>query len=762
MRDDWVGSAEVQPREPVVAGSWGTWDLRYRVGEYGLDDGGTVKVCWRFASDWGTPQFDDPSAPNYTTVATDGAARVAARWEPKGFIRPWQKCVVVDVFDDCLAPGDTITIAYGDRSGGSRGSRAQTFCEYSFEFRVVVDCFGTGQFIEVSQQPTLEIVSGPAVRLAAQLPSEATVRGSCRLLIKAEDEWGNPARSYEGTVQICGAEWLSELPEAVEFRGSDGGVRSLVARVRESASADQGVKRITVTEPSAQLEAESNPLRIVPAPEPYAPYWGEPHGQSEETVGTNTVRDYFRFARDDAGVDWCSHQGNDFQITPEHWGAFQAAVNDYYTPGEFATLLGYEWSAITAAGGDHNVHFRSPEARIRRTSHCQIAPGPTAPYGVPAEGTGIGATPPRMGSGVADKSDVAYDCYPIEQLFDALRGENAFMIDHVGGRRAHPDRWDDELVPLVEIYSAWGRFEWLFEEALQRGRKVGVVAGSDGHKGRPGASYPGASTFGVYGGLTCAYAEALTREAIWDALQARRCYATTGQRIILRALADGHWMGEEYAAAGPVRLSIEAHGTAPIEWVQVRRGLDVIHEERPGEATPLSDRRVRIAWGGARIRGRKRASVWDGELTLSEGRITGATGYAFDSPAEGIIERGERRVGWRSITTGDEDGVVLELDAPPTARLAFRTALVSFQLPLAKLTDGPFRADAGGVEQRVTVERLPQEPGRRSLSFEIIDHPPPLPAFDATAHAYHVRLKQYDGAMAWSSPIFVRPGTKDA
>ena len=727
MRDDWVGNAELKPCTPVVAGSWGAWVLTYRVGEYGLDDGGTVKVCWRFAGDWGTPQFDDPSAPNYATVVTDGAGQVAGRWEPKGFVRPWQKCLVIDVFDDCLAPGDTITITYGDRSGGSRGARAQTFCEYSFEFRVVVDCFGTGQFIDVPQQPIVEVVSGPAARLVAQLPSGATLGGPCRLLVKAEDEWGNPARSYEGAVRVLDADWLSGLPEAVEFQPDDGGVRSLVARVE-----GDGVRRLRVVDEAAGMEAESNPVRLAGDAGECRPYWGEPHGQSEETVGSNTVRDYFRFARDDAGLDWCSHQGNDFQVTPEYWEEFQAAVGDYYTPGEFVTLLGYEWSAITAAGGDHNVHFRSPRARIRRTSHCQIA----------------------------DKGEAGYDCYPIERLFEALRGEDALTIDHVGGRRAHPDMWDDEVARLVEIYSAWGLFEWLFEEALQRGRKVGVASGSDGHKGRPGASYPGASTFGAYGGLTCVYAPKLTREAIWDALYARRCYATTGQRIILRVSADGHWMGEEYTADGPVRISVEAHGTAPIEWVQVRRGLEVIHEERPGGAEELSDRRIRVAWAGARIRGRKRASTWDGELALSEGRIIAAHGYAFDSPAEGITETGERHVRWRSITTGDEDGVVLELDAPPTARLTFASEVASFELALADLADGPFRLDAGGVGQVVTAERLPQDAGPRSLCFEVADEPPAAPAFGADAHAYHVRLKQSDGGMAWSSPVFVRmPGS---
>ena len=49
----------------------------------------------------------------------------------------------------------------------------------------------------------------------------------------------------------------------------------------------------------------------------------------------------------------------------------------------------------------------------------------------------------------------------------------------------------------MELHSAWGTFEWLIEDCFRLGYRVGVVCNSDGHKGRPGSSYPGASTFGA-------------------------------------------------------------------------------------------------------------------------------------------------------------------------------------------------------------------------------------------------------------------------
>jgi hypothetical protein len=95
----------------------------------------------------------------------------------------------------------------------------------------------------------------------------------------------------------------------------------------------------------------------------------------------------------------------------------------------------------------------------------------------------------------------------------------------------------------------------VLEDAINQGYKVGVVANSDGHKGRPGASHPGASTFGAYGGLTCVLAESLTREALFDAIKARRCYGVTGaQRIHVELAVNGLPMGA--APAGGVDLRV--------------------------------------------------------------------------------------------------------------------------------------------------------------------------------------------------------------
>ena len=71
-----LGEATIAPTTPVVAGEFGTWTIVYTVGKYGMDSGGQLKIGRRLVSDWGTPQFAEPQGEGYTTVVTNGAAKV--------------------------------------------------------------------------------------------------------------------------------------------------------------------------------------------------------------------------------------------------------------------------------------------------------------------------------------------------------------------------------------------------------------------------------------------------------------------------------------------------------------------------------------------------------------------------------------------------------------------------------------------------------------------------------------------------------------
>jgi hypothetical protein len=719
-----VGRAWISPDGPVVAGQLGTWTVTYEVGAYGYDERARLKIAWRFASDWGTPQFKDPRGRNYTTIRLETRCPTAVAdlaVEPRGQVRPWFKTLVASVADGSLYPGDRIYVTIGDTTGGGDGSRAQTFRERGCEWRVFVDPFGTELYTALEASPRLDVVGGALHRLVAVAPTTVRPGEPFDALVKAEDLWGNPCERFEGEVAVeaVGAA-VPGLPRAVRWRSGEVAVARL-AGLRVAG----GETRLRVSRPGHA--AESNLIRAM-APGEAKTFWGDLHGQTRATVGTGTIEEYFAFGRDVALLDMMCHQANDFQVTEDEWQRLRAQIDRFHENGRCVIFVGYEWSGMTPGGGDRNVMFRSDTASLHRSSHAEVD----------------------------DMADAATDCFPVTDLFTQFKGrDDVLLIPHIGGRYADIVGFHDPtLEPVVEIYSDWGRFEWLLQDALRAGYKVGVVSNSDGHKGRPGASHPGASTFGAYGGLTCVLAESLTREAVFEAIRARRCYGVSAaQRIHVEVSVNGRPMGAEARATGPVRVVGRAAGTGPLERIDVLRGVDVLRTISPYTAPSYAgSSRYRIAWAGSRVRGRDRLTRWDGSLELSAGRILDAEPFAMENPEKGITRRTEQRLEWISNTTGDDDGVDVTLEAPAGAVLRLRTPVIDLDVPLADLADGATRVvPAGGVDLRAFMRRLPIRDFTRELSFDVTDPTPP----PGTCSAYWLRVTQEDGAQAWTSPVYV-------
>jgi hypothetical protein len=724
-----IGRAWITPDGPVVAGGFGTWTITYEVGAYGYDERARLKIASRFASDWGKPQFTEPRGANYTTVrletrSTTSVADLA--FEPRGQVRPWFKCLVVSIADGSLYPGDRIHVTMGDRSGGGPGSRAQTFRERGCEWRLFVDPFGTELYSVLEASPLIDVVGGAFHRLVAIAPTTVRPGEPFDALVKAEDVWGNPCERFAGTVSLSGVgAGIDALPARVSWTDGELAVARL-SGLRLRAPGDEARIAAVWEGAGARHGVESNAIRAV-APGEARAFWGDLHGQTRATVGTGTIEEYFAFGRDIALLDTMCHQANDFQVTESQWQELRREIDRFHEDGRCVIFVGYEWSGMTPGGGDRNVMYRGDIASLHRSSHAEVD----------------------------DMGDAATDCFPVTELFRELRGrDDVMLIPHIGGRYADIVGFHDRaLEPLVEIYSDWGRFEWLLEDALRRGYKVGVVANSDGHKGRPGASHPGASTFGAYGGLTCILADSLTRDALFDALRRRRCYGTTAaQRIHVELTVNGLPMGAEGRVTGPVRVQGRVIGTGPVERVDILRGLDTISTVSP--YTPASfagSTRYRFAWAGSRVRGRDRLTTWDGSLELSAGRIVEAVPFAMENPEKGIVERTDTRVRFISNTTGDDDGLDLTLDAPAGAVLRFRSPVVDLDVPVADLSSGATRVHPlGGVDLRVFARRLPARGQTRELRFDHTDAPPA-----GGSHAYWIRVTQEDGAQAWTSPVYL-------
>ena len=743
-RPDLMGSAALSPSGSFEAGSMQSFTLVYTAGAFGVDDTGSIKIGFRFATDFGPVQFTDPKGQGYTTVEASNGATLEAKWEFKRNIRPWSRSLYIGVVKDFLAPGDTITIRFGDRRQGSPGIRLQTYCESAFEFRVLADPIATYDYVAIPESPQIAIVPGPDVRWRAVLPTMVRAGEPFRLSVKADDKWGNTSDKMDRTLRLAveGAA-VTGLPQTLRF--APGSFAAVADGLRATDAGDVAIR--VLDEQDKEL-CRSNPLRAAARDMPLVHFWGDTHGQSNETLGTNDARAYFEFGRDKAFLDVMGHQGNDFQITGAFWRELNELSRAFDKPGSFVCIPGYEWSANTAVGGDRNVHYRHEGETIHRSSHAQIADA-------------------------TDIIDEKSDAHTAQELFEKLKGKDCVVMAHVGGRYADVKFAHDPMETAVEVHSAWGTFEWIVRDAFEKNYRVGIVGNSDGHKGRPGACYPGASFFGSYGGLTCFLADRLDRDAIFESMRRRRHYATTGNRALLNVSVTTAAPAEVFLrdpAAGPaksekaqrllmgdiarvaddeVELAIEVIGSAPIERLDVFDGLDLLETVRPYGAGDLG-RRVRLVYEGAEYRGRARTTTWDGSLRIDGNRILRTAVINNWNLDRGIQQQDEAGLSWKAVTTGNYGAIDLWLAEPAAGRLAFKTAPVSGEAAIGELGVEPRVFEAGGLERAIKLQRLPEtmRETRMTLRRKI-----KVRAKGDTR--LYVRVQQEDGHRMWSSPIYL-------
>jgi len=702
-----VGKVILDPPGPIIAGSIGQWRFIFTAGVYGIDEGGTIIFSQRTACDWEIPQMDHPDKSGYTSVETDASVRLDARFEPKKDIRPWQKwCFVIDVHDGFIAPGETVVITLGDRSKGSPGIRSQTFVEKLHEFRFSVDPTNANMPAHLPSSPVVSISPGEAKRLICTIPSQLAVGRKAAYHIRADDKWGNPVA----------------VDDKLEVRSSNTNVVQI--ETNQIVACQPGNYCLLVS--SGPLTFESNPGVVVEVPQQFNRYWGDMHAQTGSTVGTGSDDDYFQFARDQAQVDFTSHQANDFMVSDQDWADLNRIIKRYHCPGKFVVFPGYEWSGNTPCGGDHNVIYLNDDQPIYRSSHWQIPEVPETRLS-PAN--------------------------PVSQLYERfINNKDVILIPHVGGRYADTRQYfEPDLIPLVEIVSCWGVFEWMLWDALDMGYKIGIVCNSDGHKGRPGAEGPGAGAFGIQGGLTCVLAEELTRESIFTALKQRRCYGTTGPRLLLDFKANGEPMGTEIQSDKPVKLTAEVIGTGPLEALVLFNGREILKHVEPEAFQDVTDsKRLRISWGGARIRGRARKARWDGSIRVAGCKIVDANIFAFDTPANGITERSDSHIDFRSGTTGDVDGIDILIDDLHSGQIYFDSPIGSCGIDLADISIKPVVFDFGGLNLQVAFRRYPETLQQRRLTLSHTVNP-----VSVEAEPYYIKVIQEDGHMAWASPVFI-------
>lgn len=714
-----------------MAGEFGTWKLVFTVGKPGLPTGGGLRISTDSDSDWGWPQFTEPGEAEYTTAIgpVDSSFALSASDH---------LTLAVTVLGRPLNDGEEIVITYGDRVGGGPDSRAQTFLERRRYFWIEVDGRGDGKYESIPTAVELNVRGGDAARLVVTAPSDAVAGEPFRVLIKAEDAWGNPAERYRGRVRVEGAGVRFPVQE-VTFGDGDGGVASIDGWEVSEA----GVLRVVATDQAHGLQASSNAVVAQETAPERRLFWGDPHGG--QVVDPRKIGEFFDYARDVAGIHFAGFQRNDHAMSSPAYRMQQSVEKERYAPGRFVPLPGFEWSGDHEAGGHHNVYFRRFDQPIRRSGHRNID----------------------------DKSDLGTDLNHVQDLYRAYRLEDVVITPHVGGVHADLAYHEPELEPAIEITSTHGTFEWFLREALERRYKVGFVGGSDCYTGRPGDDHPGHQLRRyAKAGLTGVYSEDLTLEGILEAVKARRCYATTGARIAVLVDCDGYPMGSEFRTSSSPEFRVRIGASAPIESVELYRGVDLMHRFDLG--LRLSRHRLRVTWQGASRRSSYSGVVWDGRVRISGASIQRVDTLRFDSPRSHLTSQSDNELAWTSWACGYRSGLAIDLDgaeaevevdmtsslisgarfgghgeAPPQ-RMSFAPAeRTHLAVSTADLADSPREVPLGILDRRIILDMAP-EPGPTEVELEFRDDSP-----RPGVNQYWIKVVQSDLEMAWTSPVFV-------
>lgn len=454
------------------------------------------------------------------------------------------------------------------------------------------------------------------------------------------------------------------------------------------------------------------------------------------------------------------------------WEEIERLTNDHHSPNEFVTFPAYEWHGNRTRWGDHNVIYFEE--------------------GYPLD-----------------------DAWSMEELYENLSKHRAFAIPHHTAYEAeHRSKdwrvFDPEISPVMEIFSGQGASEGVhtpvpmrnnpsmgprtsggtFRDGLNQGHHVGVIASND-WTGLPGS---------WNSGLAGVWATNLTREGVWEAIESRRTYGVTGDRIRLWWEIDGRPMGSILSEITPTSATVGVDCPQSLDRIElIHNGRVVYTYNHQSESERKADGDlwrvlIEFGWGpDPRNDFRDIEQRWLGEITIDGGNLSnvvprfsgfGQT-YEVERPNRCNFDFKTSRQttsdfpSSRAQVYHDRQGLILEIEGNKDSEVVL------------ELEDGePIIYSVGELREEANVVALTDEAEQqiheefgvrknclrknsfardlyysnaRKIKFhpaysaaecsvkKTIDTLPTVPG----DNYYYVRVSQVNGQYAWSSPIWV-------
>ena len=566
-------SCRSEPAEPFVCGELVTCTLVISVLE-DIPPNGRIRFhftespYYRIPPNYGLPakgfvffarhhfQTDNPQNVGYITAETKSGQFVSIELAPG-------RCFFTIVCQNGLTAGETLVVTIGDTRADSPGIEVAHHPTYG-DWQLVcdLDCQGDGNFVRQDLMPHMRVITASPSQVLVRTKSGAVPGLPADLQIMVTDRFGNHVKNFRGTFRL--SEDASNHATQTEFTLEP---KDIGSKCWQNAVVfdEEGIHRVNVESVGAagdaSLRGVSQPVVCDSLEDDYQLLWGDIHGHSYCTDGTHSPEFFYSYGRNVGYLDFCALTDHD-TFSHDVWQMMMDSAENANEPGRFTTFLGYEWAGELSQ------------------SICVLFKNAVGGYYPGSE----------------DASRIPRD------LIELIKNEDAMIIRH--DMPPPGDRWQQldrsgQLERLVEIYSPFHSSESAHnpnargplddgnsvQAALADGLRFGFVGCSDSHISMPGRRQgvskgsPGYRA-GIYG-LTAVYAAENTRDAVFDALLARRCYAAT-DCIFLDFRVNNQPMGSELRLREPRIIRARAAGTAPFVHVEIIKNNGVVHSTAQG------------------------------------------------------------------------------------------------------------------------------------------------------------------------------------
>ncbi|MBM3193093.1 MAG: DUF3604 domain-containing protein [Chlamydiae bacterium] len=550
--------------EPGVAraGEVGTWKFVF-ISPSHLP----ANTCLRFdplstgkAGEWQLPEASSKAKGNAIWLSLPNGKSVY----PKALEIDDQQFVYDFNLPEEVSNGEKLVITIGcPPQKPGQGTLSQSFTQRRKPFHLYVDTKGKGDFKDKDPEIfSLDVRGNKLNNIRIIAPSVVFKNSRFDVFLRFEDAFGNlTGNAPEGTLIELSYEHLRENLQWKLFVPETGFLTLPNLYFNESGTYHLKLKNLSTNEiftspPIHCFQEQGNHL-----------FWGSLHNNSSRFQTADEIESSLRYYRDDKAYQFyaTSLDESEEATTNDDWKLTSNQVAECNEEERFVTLLGFQWvGEASAEGSRHIIYAKDNKPLLRKKD---------------AKSNSL----KKLYSHHSPKELLSIPCFTMAK---------GYSYDF--------DKFHPEFERVVEIYNSFGSSECSKKQgnprpiqansrkgiaetdegsirnALNQGFRFGFIAGGLDNKG----IYKDLNeeSQAIYSqGLTAILAPEYSRDALFNALYNRKCYATTGARIVVYFNIAGAPMGSELNSKDKPGLLYNRFidgfvaGTAPLEEVAIFR-----------------------------------------------------------------------------------------------------------------------------------------------------------------------------------------------